>query len=171
MINPVSIGNKITKEREKLGLSQIDLSSLVYVTPQAISKWENGLSIPSIEVLARLTKIFSLSIDELIVDSNDDLTELFQEHSREYVLDMIVSSRIEVDLSKNLHLFTMAERLRVLSSLLSKHNSHVLRECWHLLSIQERMYVYQRMNESERGSLYLSNKERIILKKENRYEL
>lgn len=172
MINPVSIGKKIAKERETLELSQNELSALVFVTPQAISKWENGLSVPSVEALARLTKIFSISVDELLFDSNNkNLEKLFSEHSREYVVDMVLTGRVDVELVDSLHLFGNQERLIILRSLLERNDYEVLRSCWHLLSIGERIYVYNRMDSAGKGSLYLSSKEITILKRRNQYEL
>lgn len=171
MINPVSIGKRITIEREKLGLSQQDLSALVFVTPQAISKWERGLSVPSIEAMARLIKLFSISVDELLFDDVDnDLSKMLLEHSREYVLERIMSGRIKFDLEESMHLFSGPERLRLLKWILANGNYNI-RKCWHLFSMQERIYLYKRLSDEARGSLYLSNRESKILKKEKSYEL
>lgn len=36
------------------------------VTPQAVSKWEKGESIPDIETLEKITKFYDLTVEELL---------------------------------------------------------------------------------------------------------
>ncbi len=43
------IGKKIRKERIKRNLTQDDLAEILFVTRQAISKWENGKTLPDYE--------------------------------------------------------------------------------------------------------------------------
>lgn len=62
----MKVGEKIKKERMRLGLKQKDLAEMIHFTPQALSRWENGVVEPSIEVLKMLSKIFSISFDELV---------------------------------------------------------------------------------------------------------
>ena len=47
MLNLKKIGSKISKQRKQMGLTQTELANALYVTHQAVSKWENGKSIPS----------------------------------------------------------------------------------------------------------------------------
>ena len=60
------IGKKIKKLRCMKGLTQEELSELLYVTPQAISKWERGLGYPDISQIVPIAKIFGVSADELL---------------------------------------------------------------------------------------------------------
>jgi len=52
--------------RNKKGLSQEELAEQVYVTRQAVSRWENGDTIPNTETLKLLSKIFGVSINTLL---------------------------------------------------------------------------------------------------------
>mgnify|MGYP005766789921 FL=1 len=52
--------------RTKQGLSQDELAEKVYVTRQAVSRWENGDTIPNTETLKLLSKIFDVSINTLL---------------------------------------------------------------------------------------------------------
>lgn len=52
--------------RNRAGLSQDELAEKVYVTRQAVSRWENGETIPNIETLKLLSKIFEVSINTLL---------------------------------------------------------------------------------------------------------
>lgn len=60
------IGKRIQLIREQKGLSQEKLASDLAVTRQAVSKWENGKSIPDIENLMYISDLYSVSLDELI---------------------------------------------------------------------------------------------------------
>lgn len=52
--------------RIKKGLSQEELAEKVFVTRQAVSRWENGETIPNIETLKQLSKFFGVSINTLL---------------------------------------------------------------------------------------------------------
>ena len=69
MLNLTQIGHKITEHRKRLNLTQKELAETLYVTHQSVSKWEKGKSIPSIEILFEMTKLFEISIDYLLDDS------------------------------------------------------------------------------------------------------
>ena len=52
--------------RTRSGLSQDDLAEKVFVTRQAVSRWENGETVPNTEALKLLSKIFNVSINTLL---------------------------------------------------------------------------------------------------------
>lgn len=52
--------------RMKRGLSQDELAEKVYVSRQAVSRWETGETIPNTETLKILSKIFDVSINTLL---------------------------------------------------------------------------------------------------------
>ncbi len=54
------------KLRMKKGLSQEELAQKVYVTRQAVSRWENGETVPNTETLKLLSEFFDVSIDTLL---------------------------------------------------------------------------------------------------------
>lgn len=56
----------ILELRTKNGLSQDELSEKVFVTRQAVSRWENGETIPNTETLKLLSKLFDVSINTLL---------------------------------------------------------------------------------------------------------
>ena len=58
--------NIIYNLRNKAGLSQDELAEKVYVTRQAVSRWENGETTPNIETLKLLSKLFDVSINTLL---------------------------------------------------------------------------------------------------------
>ena len=56
----------IFKLRTKNGLSQDELAEKVYVTRQAVSRWENGETVPNIDTLKLLSKVLNVSINTLL---------------------------------------------------------------------------------------------------------
>ena len=52
--------------RTKNGLSQDDLAEKVFVTRQAVSRWENGDTVPNTETLKLLSRLFNVSINTLL---------------------------------------------------------------------------------------------------------
>ena len=58
--------NIVYELRTKNGLSQDELAEKVYVTRQAVSRWENGETTPNTETLKLLSKLFNVSINTLL---------------------------------------------------------------------------------------------------------
>lgn len=52
--------------RTKRGMSQDELAEKVFVTRQAVSRWENGETTPGVETLKLLSKFFDVSINTLL---------------------------------------------------------------------------------------------------------
>ena len=63
---------KLTVLRKESGYTQLDLAEKVRVSRQAISKWETGRALPSMEKLKYLSELFGVSVDYLL---SDDMTE------------------------------------------------------------------------------------------------
>lgn len=60
------IGRFIFKLRTEKGLSQRNLAEMIPVTRQAVSRWEQGKSLPDSQTLILLSEIFEVTIDELL---------------------------------------------------------------------------------------------------------
>ena len=56
----------ILKLRTEKGLSQDELAGKVFVTRQAVSRWENGETTPNVETLKLLSRLFDVSINTLL---------------------------------------------------------------------------------------------------------
>ena len=57
------IGEKIKNKRKELNLTQEYLAKELNISRQAVSKWEKGLSEPSMDNLVKLSEIFGVDID------------------------------------------------------------------------------------------------------------
>lgn len=62
----VSIGNRLYQYRRKSGLSQEELAAKLGVSRQAVSKWERAEAAPDTDNLINLSKIYGVTLDELI---------------------------------------------------------------------------------------------------------
>ncbi|MGN1419167.1 MAG: helix-turn-helix domain-containing protein [Acutalibacteraceae bacterium] len=60
------IGDKIKALRKSKKITQEQLAKILNITPQAVSKWERGLSLPDIELLVPIADYFGVSIDYLL---------------------------------------------------------------------------------------------------------
>lgn len=69
MIDKRFFGRQILRLRRDRGLTQHQLSALLNVTPQAISKWETGGSLPDIEILLKLSHLSGISVNELLEET------------------------------------------------------------------------------------------------------
>lgn len=58
--------SRLVQFRKASGLSQDELSGKLGVSRQTISKWEVGTAVPSTENLLRLTKVYNISLSELL---------------------------------------------------------------------------------------------------------
>lgn len=68
--------DKLIRLRKKSGWSQEDLAEQMGVSRQSISKWEGAQSIPDLEKIIKLAKLFSVSTDYLLLDElGDEQTE------------------------------------------------------------------------------------------------
>lgn len=65
-MDPKKIGKFIYELRTEKGLSQYKLADMIPISRQAVSKWERGVTIPDSSTLLILSKIFDVSIDELL---------------------------------------------------------------------------------------------------------
>lgn len=66
----ISFGTNLKALREKKNLSQESLARILNISRQSISKWEQGISYPSILYLIPLTKILDCTLEELLKGLN-----------------------------------------------------------------------------------------------------
>ena len=62
----MNLAQNISTLRRKNHWSQEEFAAKMDVSRQAVSKWEAGLSTPDLEKIIRMSKLFHVSIDELI---------------------------------------------------------------------------------------------------------
>lgn len=106
------IGNFILQLRQEKNLSQSDLANLIPVTRQAVSRWEKGQSIPDSSTLLIISKIFDVSINELL--NGERLKKEEPKKLEKIALDMIDKNNLQSKKFKRVLLF-MALIILILS--------------------------------------------------------
>ncbi len=71
---------KLQQLRKQKGLTQEQLAEELFVSRTAISKWESGKGYPNIDSLKSISKLFAVSIDDLL--SSDELVSLATSENR-----------------------------------------------------------------------------------------
>lgn len=66
------LADKIIALRKKNGWSQEELAEKLQVTRQSVSKWEGAQSVPDLERILQMSKLFGVSTDYLLKDDMDD---------------------------------------------------------------------------------------------------
>lgn len=68
-----TLGMRIAQLRKRKGLTQEGLAEILGVSSQAVSKWENDLSCPDIQLLPRLASTLGITVDELLSGKNNEV--------------------------------------------------------------------------------------------------
>ncbi len=63
MLNTKIIGNKITDARKRINISQAELAQRLFISSQAVGKWERGESMPDIITFNRLAEILGVDLN------------------------------------------------------------------------------------------------------------
>ena len=83
------IGSKIAKARKEKNMSQAELAGLLFISPQAVGKWERGESIPDIATVNRLAEILGVDLNYF--------SENFQSAYDETVFRTGIGSNIDIE--------------------------------------------------------------------------
>ena len=62
----MNIGENIYKYRTANNMSQTDLANALEVSRQSVSKWENNSAVPDLERIIKMSKLFDVTLDELV---------------------------------------------------------------------------------------------------------
>ncbi len=119
MLSTTMIGKKIAEARKKINISQAQLSQRLFISAQAVGKWERGESMPDITTFNRLAEILGVDLNyfsesfqseatdtashEALVKQSDDLLSTTQEKKPSW--NMSEGNWLDADFSglKNLH--------------------------------------------------------------------
>ena len=86
-----TLGKKISKYRKLKQMTQADLATQLNVSAQAVSKWENDLSIPDLPLLIEIANIFNVSMDELLRQKeNTEVIRVVEEPLRKSINQMML---------------------------------------------------------------------------------
>ena len=94
-MDQIKIGKFIAECRKNRNLTQANLAEKLNITDRAISKWENGKSMPDSAIMLELCEILNISVNELLSGEKIDMKE-YNENLEKNLLDMI-KQKEEVD--------------------------------------------------------------------------
>jgi transcriptional regulator with XRE-family HTH domain len=77
----MELSEKLQQLRKEKGFTQEQLAEKIFVSRTAISKWESGRGYPSLDYLKSISKLFEISIDDLL--SGDELISIAENDNRE----------------------------------------------------------------------------------------
>ena len=60
------ISDKIREIRNQNGMTQTDLGKRLSVTRASVNAWEMGISVPSVQLLVEMSKLFKVTVDYLL---------------------------------------------------------------------------------------------------------
>ncbi len=70
----MKIGNKLSQLRKLSGMTQEQLAEKINVSRQTISKWESDSTSPDLESIVKISRIFHVSLDDLLTDADTGVT-------------------------------------------------------------------------------------------------
>lgn len=152
MLDLVLVGKKIHDLRLLNKLNQEELANQLFVSRQAISKWEMGECAPSIDNLIELSHIFNVSFEELLCLNEKidvDNADIFKGHDRNYIMKKIWDNELDVSLSDVFYQFSCNERLLTLKHLIDNKieiNNDLLCK---LTDAEKRYIIKERMKKNE----------------------
>lgn len=82
----MEFNEKLQQLRKEKNLTQEELAGRLYVSRTAISKWESGRGYPGIDSLKAISKLFSVSVDDLL--SGEELISLAETEQKEKTKSM-----------------------------------------------------------------------------------
>jgi uncharacterized protein YjbI with pentapeptide repeats len=81
------IGNKIAEARKKTHISQAELAQRLFISPQAVGKWERGESMPDITTFNRLAEILGVDLNYFSENFSSETSETINNGSVEKETD------------------------------------------------------------------------------------
>lgn len=87
-----TFGQRFQRLRKEAGLTQEEVAEKVGITPQGVSKWENDLSSPDINILVKLAEILGVSVEELLGEEKEKTQVLQDFDYKKAVLKIVVDS-------------------------------------------------------------------------------
>lgn len=123
MLDQVKIGSKIKELRISQNITQENLATTLFVTRQAVSRWEQGLALPTVDNIITLTSLLHTTFDEILCLNEPILInqeDIFSGHSRAFVIESIINRKINLNLGEYFYLFSKKERMVILRAVKEK---------------------------------------------------
>jgi len=101
MLDTTKTGKRISVSRQDKGLTQDELASKLGITPQAVSRWERGNSMPDIEFLLPLSQLLNIPLEDLLTGGRTSVESL-GDKKQPSVISLMQIDEIRINLGHNL---------------------------------------------------------------------
>lgn len=108
------IGSFLAELRKSKDLTQDELGEQIGVTNKTVSRWENGNYLPPVEILQMLSKLYNVSINELLSGNRLD-DDHYKDNAEEYIVADLMKKRKEA--KKRLALSVIVAYMSILSGI------------------------------------------------------
>jgi len=95
-MNLYSIGENIRVLRKKILMTQEDLAQKLSVSPQAVSKWENGHCLPETQILPKLSQVLETTIDSILLVDNEQFTSDILQTQKSIIIEPKIIRKGEI---------------------------------------------------------------------------
>ena len=85
-MNPIKIGRFIAECRKSKNLTQAQLAEILCITDRAVSKWENGRSLPDTTLMLDLCKVLDIDVNDLL--NGEMVMDNYKEKAEELLIQM-----------------------------------------------------------------------------------
>ena len=87
-MDQIKIGKFIAECRKNNGFTQMQLAEKLNITDRAVSKWENGKSLPDSSIMLELCKELKISVNDLLSGEVVEMTN-YNEQNEKIILEMV----------------------------------------------------------------------------------
>lgn len=134
-------GKIIARYRKLKGLTQSQLAEQLFISPQAVSKWENDQSEPDLTTIKKLTEIFGITVDQFFLEEKDLVREANEE-------ELLLQENCVVCLN------SFDE-----SKLVNHQHSFICKDCFKEISDEEEMIIsFENNKPNKKGKFELKPK-------------
>lgn len=89
-----TFGQRFTRLRKEKNFTQEEIALKLNISAQAVSKWENDISMPDISILSSIADIFDISLDELLGRGKKQDVILVDEESKKDINKMVLRMKV-----------------------------------------------------------------------------
>ena len=86
------IAKNLAQYRKAAGLTQLELAQKINYSDKSVSKWESGAGVPDIYILLQLAKLYGVSVDALVGNTEGNTVQYKQKNTKLHVWIMLLSS-------------------------------------------------------------------------------
>lgn len=129
----MEIGNRLNQLRKLSGMTQEQLAEKLHVSRQTISKWEADVTMPDLESVVSVSRMFHISLDDLMMEEKEEMKEKEEKITLEDLMRINLHTRNMMLLLTGGLLFLMVCILSVVFIMALRHTT---------LSTQYMLYRY-----------------------------